>query len=56
MWKLVLRDAEIYRQLLSGSPHFAECPVGAHLLCAAHAGAAWTAYGHKSLRAHLYMR
>jgi soluble lytic murein transglycosylase len=24
--ELVLRDAEIYRQLLSGSPHFAECP------------------------------
>jgi len=23
--ELVLRDAEIYRQLLSGSPHFAEC-------------------------------
>jgi soluble lytic murein transglycosylase len=24
--ELVLRDAEIYRQLLSGSPHFAVCP------------------------------
>jgi soluble lytic murein transglycosylase len=24
--ELVLRDAEIYRRLLSGSPHFAECP------------------------------
>jgi hypothetical protein len=24
--ELVLRDAEIYRQLLSGSPHYAECP------------------------------
>jgi soluble lytic murein transglycosylase len=24
--ELVLRDAEVYRQLLSGSPHFAECP------------------------------
>ena len=24
--ELVLRDAEIYRQLLSGSPHFAKCP------------------------------
>jgi soluble lytic murein transglycosylase len=24
----VLRDAEVYRQLLSGSPHFAQCPAG----------------------------
>ena len=24
--ELVLRDAEVYRQLLSGSPHFAKCP------------------------------
>ena len=24
--EMVLRDAEIYRQLLSGSPHFAQCP------------------------------
>jgi soluble lytic murein transglycosylase len=24
--ELVLRDAEVYRQLLSGSPHFAQCP------------------------------
>jgi soluble lytic murein transglycosylase len=23
--ELVLRDAEVYRQLMSGSPHFAEC-------------------------------
>jgi hypothetical protein len=24
--ELVLRDAEVYRQLLGGSPHFAQCP------------------------------
>jgi soluble lytic murein transglycosylase len=26
--ELVLRDAEIYRQLLSGKPHFAQCAQG----------------------------
>jgi len=26
--ELVLRDAEIYRQLLSGTPHFAQCSQG----------------------------
>jgi soluble lytic murein transglycosylase len=28
--ELVLRDAEIYRQLLTGSPHFATCPQAPH--------------------------
>ena len=36
--ELVLRDAEIYRQLLSGSPHFAECSAGATFCAATHGG------------------
>jgi soluble lytic murein transglycosylase len=38
----VLRDAEVYRQLLSGSPHFAKCPQAQPPAPAPPAGAAHT--------------